>query len=984
MLLRRKQSAPIRPTSSGMASVGTSDAAGDELTRRVGSPARQTNGAAVRTGRWTAGAAALAMTLAFAARAGAAPPSAAPPNPPPDDIVVTAKRLPGAVIGDIKPELQLVPEDIQSYGVSTIAELLDELAPETRSDRGRGGESPVVLLNGHRISSFNEIRDIPTEAILRVDILPEEVSLKYGYDANQRVVNIVLKPQFHAITAEATGSAPTEGGQERGQAEGDLFHLQGDSRLNIDLRYSGNTALTDHDRGVIETTSGPPYDLLGNVVSPTPGAQIDPALSAAAGKPVTITGVPALAAGRAPTLADFVAGANTPNLTDISRDRTLAPVSQAVTLNAVRAAPGPFGANLTLNGTLGASETDAREGLAGVTLTVPNGDPFSPFSQPVNLLRYDDAFGPLRQTTTGWTGHLGLTANKDTNDWRYSLTSAYDHADSLTVTDAGLNAAALQALLNRLSPTFNPFGPLAGAGLTPLADNTARAFSDKANAQFLASGSVLRVPAGAVFTSLKAGDVVSNFESRSFGRGLARHGAFFRNNTNVQANFDLPLLSEKTRVLPALGDVSLNGNLAVDELSDFGPLYTYGFGVNWTPITGLNLIVSQTHDQAAPTQQQLGNPLIATPGQRLFDSATGQTVLVNQITGGNAALIADSRTVSKIGLTWKPWASQSFTVSANYIASDIRNPIATFPAATAEIEAAFPDRFVRDASGQLTQVDLRPVNFADQRRSEVRWGFNLMLPIGNAPPPSSRERRARGPAGALFGNPPPLAPPPTAMEEANGAAGPAGPGGGDEGGGPNLPGARRMPGGGFGGGRGGGRRGGEGGGRRGGFQRPNPNQGRFSMAVYHTLFFTDQILVRKGGPVFDLLNGSAASATGGQPRNEVEAQLGYTQAGYGARLSFDWKQGTTVKDPTAPTGDLMFSDIATTNLRLWVGFDAQPRLLKQWPFLKGSRLTLFATNLFDQRVGVHDATGATPLSFQPAYLDPIGRVVGISFRKVFE
>jgi hypothetical protein len=38
---------------------------------------------------------------------------------------------------------------------------------------------------------FGGIRDLPTEAILRVDILPEEVSLKYGYRADQKVVNFV-------------------------------------------------------------------------------------------------------------------------------------------------------------------------------------------------------------------------------------------------------------------------------------------------------------------------------------------------------------------------------------------------------------------------------------------------------------------------------------------------------------------------------------------------------------------------------------------------------------------------------------------------------------------------------------------------------------------------------------------------------------------------------------------------------------------------
>ncbi|MFX5252973.1 hypothetical protein ABTD06_19685, partial [Acinetobacter baumannii] len=80
--------------------------------------------------------------------------------------------------GDIPPEQQLGPADIRSYGVNSVAELLTELAPQTYSGRGGGG-APVVLLNGKRISGFQEIRDLPTEAIARVDILPEEVALKY-------------------------------------------------------------------------------------------------------------------------------------------------------------------------------------------------------------------------------------------------------------------------------------------------------------------------------------------------------------------------------------------------------------------------------------------------------------------------------------------------------------------------------------------------------------------------------------------------------------------------------------------------------------------------------------------------------------------------------------------------------------------------------------------------------------------------------------
>ena len=131
--------------------------------------------------------------LPLAAQAQTAPagptPTPAPRGPAagddgdePDDIVVTAGRTQqrGAVIGDIPPEEQLGPAEIRSYGVSSVADLINELSPQSRSDRGRSG-APVVLLNGRRISSFAEIRNIPTEAIARVDILPEEVALKYGY-----------------------------------------------------------------------------------------------------------------------------------------------------------------------------------------------------------------------------------------------------------------------------------------------------------------------------------------------------------------------------------------------------------------------------------------------------------------------------------------------------------------------------------------------------------------------------------------------------------------------------------------------------------------------------------------------------------------------------------------------------------------------------------------------------------------------------------
>jgi iron complex outermembrane receptor protein len=142
--------------------------------------------------------------------------------------------------------------------------------------------------------------------------------------------------------------------------------------------------------------------------------------------------------------------------------------------------------------------------------------------------------------------------------------------------------------------------------------------------------------------------------------------------------------------------------------------------------------------------------------------------------------------------------------------------------------------------------------------------------------------------------------------------------------------------------------------------------------------------VRRGGPVLDLLNGAAAGNGGGQPRNEVEAQLGIAERGMGVRLSADWLSGTTVTGaPGSPTGDLHFSDIGKINLRFFADLGQQKTLIEKAPFLKGARVTLGISNILDAKVKVRDANGATPLSYQPDYIDPQGRVIRLSFRKLF-
>ena len=50
-------------------------------------------------------------------------------------IIVTGRRLPGSVIGDIPPENVLSSGDVRATGATNINDLLDAIAPEVGSSR---------------------------------------------------------------------------------------------------------------------------------------------------------------------------------------------------------------------------------------------------------------------------------------------------------------------------------------------------------------------------------------------------------------------------------------------------------------------------------------------------------------------------------------------------------------------------------------------------------------------------------------------------------------------------------------------------------------------------------------------------------------------------------------------------------------------------------------------------------------------------------
>jgi iron complex outermembrane recepter protein len=167
------------------------------------------------------------------------------------EIVVIAERLRAEVDAAQAPIATYNEEDIAALGANSIGELISALGPQTGSGRGRGGGGqPVMLLNGQRISNFREMRGINPSAIRKVEILPEEVALRFGFPPNQRVMNIILKDNFASRSLDFEMNFPTRGGFHETEVGASLLKIAKTKRINLNLELNDSTLLTEDERSI--------------------------------------------------------------------------------------------------------------------------------------------------------------------------------------------------------------------------------------------------------------------------------------------------------------------------------------------------------------------------------------------------------------------------------------------------------------------------------------------------------------------------------------------------------------------------------------------------------------------------------------------------------------------------------------------------------------------------------------------------------------
>jgi hypothetical protein len=642
-----------------------------------------------------------------------------------DDIIVYGARQ--GVLPGVPPENELNEQDIAAYGANTVGDLLDQVGGAADSS----GEGPVILVNGRETSGLNTIDDLPTEAVRKIQVLPQRVAGRLGQRPTRRVINVVLKDNHRQVTGNVEGSFATAGAGRSYKAEINLLRLKDGNRDSLVFRDERVDPLFESDRGIVSDPLTTPYDTRGNIFAyPLSGAEIDPALSALAGQTVVVAPVPG--GNAAPMLASLAANGNRPNFTDIRDFRTLASGRRSFSVNGNIARHWGKTA-LSLNARAEWTSTDSQSGLAGVSLLLPAGTPFSPFTRTVGIARYIG--DPLRQQGRNTNLEFGGDLTTPIGGWNLHVAANWQHLAARTDSQVAFDPALLQAAVS--AGMVNPFGALP-TDLTAPRYNFSHSRGDNASLRATLSGRVLRLPAGPMRAAITATVRTDRLNGSWIFLSVPNVTNYAQNEAALFASLQAPLLGDKSPI----GNLELDLNGAIRNLNRIGTVEEFGAALAWQPVRSLNLRGSFDLQRQAPSAQTLSDPQIVYENYRIFDFVTGQTVQVRYITGGNPNLPVATRRLLTVGGTYLPFSNANLILSVDYTSRRTTNLQSTLPPVNAQVQAAFPNRFVRDANGVLTLVDSRPVAFAydnsDQLHSRIDFHGSLGKPS---------QKRATAPGG---------------------------------------------------------------------------------------------------------------------------------------------------------------------------------------------------------------------------------------------
>ncbi|WP_162627646.1 hypothetical protein [Erythrobacter sp. KY5] len=582
------------------------------------------------------------------------------------EIIVSGNRLRGQLDVEQAPLLELDTEAIAAEGVTSIADLITQITNQTGSARGRGDGGRPVIL----------INGIRVGSFREFANYPPEALERVEVFPEETAQRFGFPPDrrvINLILKDNYRNAEVEfefEGPTRGgyyQREQELGFLQIADGARINFNFeASDNSLLTEDERDIIQTPGSTSDVAGD-----------------------------------PDQAEF---------------RSLVADARGLQANVSYAkALIDSGISLSANANYNRSDRRSLRGLNTVTLTDADGN---------SALRTFGAENPLEQITSSDSASISGSLNKPVR--AFQLTTTFDANLSETTQDidqrfdvSGLQADALA-------------GTLALDGALPTSADAGfdTAFTRSISGETLTTlrGPIANLPGGELLATFDGGGNWQRIESEDT-RSLNDIG-LTRRVLTTGANFVVPITSRRNGFADALGSFTLNAQIGIDDISDFGTLGDYTLGLTWAPFDNLDLSATYIVREVAPGLGALGNPQVVNLNTPVFDFTNGETVLATVITGGNPDLLAETQRDWKFAANWELpfWSGTRFTVE--YIRNRSDDVIAGFPQITPEIEAAFPGRVIRDGGGQIVSVDRRAVTFAETRADRLQFSLFFRGSIG--------------------------------------------------------------------------------------------------------------------------------------------------------------------------------------------------------------------------------------------------------------
>ena len=885
-------------------------------------------------------------------------------------IVVRGERLRGQLQVEQAPVLELDEADIEGIGANSVTELLEVIAPQTGSSRGRGsGGRPSILVNGLRISSFRELRSYPPEAIAKVEVMPEEVAQRFGFPPDRRVVNLILKDNYNSREVELEYEGPSEGGYAAREVEFTYLKFDQGQRLNFNAEVTDTTLLTEAERDV-EQTEG---SLSDNSGDPDPAAFRS-------------------------LVSDQLDIEATLNWTRSNLDN---------------------GSLTTLNGTFERTESTGLSGLNSVLLVDGLGnEAFRTFGQD----------SPLERRTTTDTYAVGLTQSRRLGGFQLTATSNGTASDSTTLTDLAFDTSAFEA--DALAGTFALDASLPSQLNLDVARATNRTL--RTDNQITLNGNPVLLPAGEVATTfdigfdwlqIKSDDTRSLIDTKlsrsrwevgaNVGIPIAERGGAWGAIGDVSINLSGGL--EELSDFGTLTDASAGVTWGVAERLDLTATYIFAevapsltqlgspeiqtlnvpvfdfttgetvlatvisggnadllaeqqrdwkFGLNWelpfwdntrftteyvrnrsSDVTSSFPSLTDAIELAFPDRIERGadGQLVSLDRRPITYQKTRSDRLVFGLTTRGSFGASDVRSgpppqaegrggppqAGRRGGAPSPEQRERFVAFREQVCApdgwDVLNRLAQAVVRGEDVSEQFPDFDADRAARMVSRFQREDGTIDDTRLAQFRERICSMDPAAMA---------GRGPGAGAGGSPP---------------------GAGNGGGSGRPPGVVSR-----------------------GFGRDG--RGRYFLNLTHSVELESTILIADGVPLLDQLDGDA-TATFGLPRHTSRLEAGIFRKGKGMRISGRYTGKARINGSGIGSSDLFFGDLATLDLRLFFNlgevFDAKDT------FMNNLRVSFRADNVFNARRDVRDANGDVPIAFQPELIDPTGRYVGIDIRKMF-